>query len=265
MCKLGSLNRNAKITFDHAGNSKQKLSVMLRPESWPFDTAKLRPRIPDTIIEIDEEPSSFSHSIDEQLHAYAVGNKLKRLRLRKGMALVTLGKLSSLSSSMLCKLERGRALPTLPTLLRLSRALGVDLEYFFRDPQRPSVSIVRRNERLRFRNVPDSSYSYAFENLNFRAKQKKFNAYWAEFQPVSKRIHSHQHKGAEFLYLLEGEMAIRIGPEEHHLQAGDAIYFESDAPHSYRRLSANPCRAIVVSSTDDDCEPSDDSSWPEHS
>lgn len=252
MPKLQLLNTNSNLGIHVNTAAQQKLSVVLRANRRASRALEVGNSGPTSIIEGGTGDGTFSHSIDEQLHALSVGAKLKRLRLSKGLALVQVGQLSGLSSSMLCKLERGRALPTLPTLLRISHALGVDLNYFFHDPHRASLSIVRRTERLRFRNVPNTSYSYAFESLNFRARKKHFNAYWAEFQPVADKAHSHQHKGDELLYVLEGELAIRIGAEEHRLEAGDAIYFESDIPHSYRRLGVDSCRALVVVSLSDE-------------
>jgi len=247
MSKLASFDQASSHSFSAGKPAEQKASTIFTPdEHRTANAARSRVSNGTPIVEINGDGSPFSHSINQELHAYAIGNKIRRLRLRKGMPLVNLGKVSGLSSSMLCKLERGRALPTLPTLLRISHALGVELDYFFHDFHQPSVSIVRRNERLRFRDVPNSAYSFAFENLNFRAKHKLFNAYWAEFQPASDKPHSHQHKGVEFLYVLDGDLAIRIGPEEHQLETGDAIYFESGVPHSYRRSGTGSCRVLVV-------------------
>ena len=58
-------------------------------------------------------------TIVEGLRPYALGEKLRSLRLRKSMGLVELGKHTGLSAAMLSKLERGKLFPTLPTLLRI--------------------------------------------------------------------------------------------------------------------------------------------------
>lgn len=242
MLKLSS---NGNLTLTPKPGSEQ-MSVIVPSKkaadaSGAFNLSAAAPQLAAVA-----EPEPFSHSINEQLQAYELGCKLRRLRLKKGMALSTLGKVSELSPSMICKLERGKALPTLPTLLRLSHALGVELRFFFNKSHHANVSIVRRNERLRFRNVPHSGYSYAFESLNFGAQGRHFNVFWSEFQPSTQIPQSHQHNGTEFLYVMEGEVAIRVGPQEHRLGAGDTIHFESEVPHSYRRVGTTPCRAIVV-------------------
>jgi transcriptional regulator with XRE-family HTH domain len=58
-------------------------------------------------------------TIVEGLRPYALGEKLRSLRLRKSMGLVELGEHTGLSAAMLSKLERGKLFPTLPTLLRI--------------------------------------------------------------------------------------------------------------------------------------------------
>ena len=89
-------------------------------------------------------------TIVEGLRPYALGDKLRSLRLRKSMGLVQLGKHTGLSAAMLSKLERARLFPTLPTLLRIALVFGVGLEYFFTDERRRHVvAIARKKERLR--------------------------------------------------------------------------------------------------------------------
>ena len=61
------------------------------------------------------------------LDAYAIGERLHALRMKKKMGLVELGKHTRLSPGLLSKLERGRLYPTLPTLLRVALVFGVGL------------------------------------------------------------------------------------------------------------------------------------------
>jgi transcriptional regulator with XRE-family HTH domain len=61
-------------------------------------------------------------TIVEGLRPYALGEKLRTLRLRKSMGLVELGKHSGLSAAMLSKLERGNLFPRTPSGLSRSRA-----------------------------------------------------------------------------------------------------------------------------------------------
>jgi mannose-6-phosphate isomerase-like protein (cupin superfamily) len=39
---------------------------------------------------------------------------------------------------------------------------------------------------------------------------------------------------------------VHIGGDEHALDAGDSMYFDSTQPHGYRRSGGRSCSAIVV-------------------
>ena len=191
----------------------------------------------------------LSETLAKGLGDYAIGDKLRALRLKKKMGLVELGRHTGLSAAMLSKVERGKLSLTLPTLLRIALVFSVGWEYFFSDDQkRHVVGIVRRAQRKRFPERPDGrDVSFYFESLDFAAVERKLNAYYAEFQPLQPgKARLHHHSGVEFLSVLRGKLELHIGTEEHILESGDSIYFDSSLPHSYRRVSQKPCSAIVV-------------------
>ncbi len=65
-----------------------------------------------------------------------IGERIKRLRLKKSMGLVELGRHTGLSASFLSQLETGRVVPTLRNLARIAMVFSKDLSYFFEtEPQ----------------------------------------------------------------------------------------------------------------------------------
>ncbi len=179
---------------------------------------------------------------------YAIGEKLRGLRLKKSMGLVQLGKHTGLSPAMLSKLENGRLFPTIPTLLRIAMVFSVGLDYFFSDERtRHVVAIVRKEDRIRFPERPGAAaVSYWFESLDFAANDRKLNAFLAEFQPIGDRQRPHQHPGVEFLYMICGKLELVIGSDPHRLESGDAIYFDSSVRHSYSRVGGQSSTALIV-------------------
>ncbi len=191
-------------------------------------------------------------TIFEGMKPYAVGEKLRGLRLKKSMGLVELGKHTGLSAAMLSKLERGKLFPTLPTLLRIAMVFSVGLDYFFTDEhKRRVVAIARKKDRLRFaEKMGGGEVAYEFESLDFPANQRKFNAFLAAFEARrTDKVKLHQHAGAEFLYVLRGQLDLSIGPDVYRLDAGDSIYFDSSVRHGYRRASAHAATAVVVTAS----------------
>jgi transcriptional regulator with XRE-family HTH domain len=189
-----------------------------------------------------------SETITQGLKRYSIGQKLRRLRLRKSMGLNELSKHTGLSPSLLSKLERDLMHPTLPTLLRIAFVFSVGLEYFFNPEPKPVLAIVRKRERLSFPEVPDTRHpAYHFESLDFLAENRKLNAYYAEFETAERsHVRQHQHAGVEFVYVISGKLALQIGEDEPELAEGDAVYFESAVPHGYRKAGSRRTAALVV-------------------
>lgn len=190
----------------------------------------------------------LSETLAEGLGRYRIGGKLKALRLDKKLGLVQLGSHTGLSPGMLSKIERGQLVPTLPTLLRIAMVFGVGLEHFFADnAERPVLAVVRRKDRLRLPNRPDDDQpSYWFESLDFPVTEKKMDAYYAEFEPRAAPSEPHSHPGAETIYVIRGQLLVRVNGENTLLGEGDAMYFDPRYPHSYQRQGRAPCAAIVI-------------------
>ena len=190
----------------------------------------------------------LSETLTAGLEGYRVGPKIRELRLKKNLGLVQLGEHTGLSSGMLSKIERGQLFPTLPTLLRIALVFGVGLDHFFVEPkQRPVAAVVRKKERLRLPNRPGEEMpSYFFESLDYPATDRKMEAYYAEFEGSSKPTEPHEHKGAEIIYVISGQLVVSIAGEETILSEGDSMYFDSGHPHTYRRQGRATCSAVVV-------------------
>ncbi len=53
-----------------------------------------------------------------------------------------------------------------------------------------------------------------------------------------------RHSGAEYGYLLSGELLLTLGFDEHRLRAGDSICFESSRPHRYQNDGSTPAVGV---------------------
>ena len=190
----------------------------------------------------------LSATLEKGLSEYAIGAKIRSLRLKKKMGLVELGKHTGLSPALLSKIERNRLFPTLPTLLRIALVFSVDLGFFFAGArEKPVVAVVRKAHRVRLPERQGIDSAYKFESLDYPVSERKFNSYYADFLPVSRAaLRLHDHPGVELIYALQGTLSVQIGGEEHTLEAGDSMYFDSSVPHGYRRSGGRTCSAIIV-------------------
>ena len=177
-----------------------------------------------------------------------LGERIRRLRLKKSMGLVELGKHTGLSASFLSQLETGRVVPTLRNLARIAMVFSKDLSYFFESDPQAVFRVHRRKERVRMPQTGVESPTYFFESLGYLVPDRDMDPYFAEFQPLTGETEpkAHMHPGFEFLYLLEGDLELHHGDQTCTLEAGDAAYFDASTPHSYRCVGKKPAGAIIV-------------------
>jgi transcriptional regulator with XRE-family HTH domain/quercetin dioxygenase-like cupin family protein len=53
-----------------------------------------------------------------------------------------------------------------------------------------------------------------------------------------------RHSGAEFGYVVSGELTLTLGFDTHRLRAGDAVSFDSSTPHAYRNETGEPAVGV---------------------
>lgn len=177
-----------------------------------------------------------------------IGERIRRLRLKKSMGLVELGRHTGLSASFLSQLETGRVVPTLRNLARIAMVFSKDLSYFFESEPQAVFRIHRRKERVRLPQTGVEFPTYFFESLGYLVPDRDMDPYFAEFQPLTPEMEpkAHMHGGFEFLYLLDGELKLLHGEQACTLEAGDAVYFDASTPHSYQCAGKKPAGAIIV-------------------
>lgn len=190
------------------------------------------------------DPETAERFIEEK----RIGERIRRLRLKKSMGLVELGKHTGLSASFLSQLETGRVVPTLRNLARIAMVFSKDLSYFFDSEPAPVFRVHRRSERVRMPQTGVEPPSYYFESLGYLVPDRHMDPYYAEFIPLETDAEpkAHIHHGFEFLYVLHGELALRHGDQESTLEAGDSAYFDAGTPHSYQCVGRRPAGAIIV-------------------
>src|SRR5450631_4654114 len=162
-------------------------------------------------------PAEIDSETAEQFIAEKhIGSRIKRLRLKKSMGLVELGRHTGLSASFLSQLETGRVVPTLRNLARIAMVFSKDLSYFFETEPQAMFRVHRRKERVRLPQTGVDEPTYFFESLGYMVPDRHMDPYFAQFIPLEKPRDSraHMHTGFEFLYVLDGELELHHG--EHH-------------------------------------------------
>ena len=177
-----------------------------------------------------------------------IGERIKRLRLKKSMGLVELGRHTGLSASFLSQLETGRVVPTLRNLARIAMVFSKDLSHFFEPEPHTLFRVHKKHERVRLPQTGVDDPTYYFESLGYMVPDRHLDPYYAEFIPLKATVdvRPHVHPGYEFLFMLEGHLDIRHGDKTHTVEAGDSVYFDASTPHSYRCAGKSSAVALIV-------------------
>ncbi|MHB8233226.1 MAG: helix-turn-helix domain-containing protein [Solirubrobacteraceae bacterium] len=224
-------NRNVKDTVNSEGGQHDLSALYNSPE----------PPLPPN-LQVDGEAA------ENVIAEKRIGERIKHLRLKKSMGLVELGQHTGLSASFLSQLETGRVVPTLRNLARISMVFSKDLSYFFEPEPQTLFRVHRRKDRVRLPQSGVEDPSYYFESLGYMVPDRQLDPYFAEFLPHKKgrQARAHQHVGCEFLLLLTGRLDLQHGEVTHHLEAGDAAYFDADTIHSYICVGEVAATAVIV-------------------
>jgi transcriptional regulator with XRE-family HTH domain len=164
-----------------------------------------------------------------------VGEKIKQLRETKGLSLKEAADLTGFSTALLSQMENHLVSPSLGTIVKLARALGIKVGDFFGESGKEPFTIVRKDERKtvsRFASTEGVKYGYSYESLGFDKKDRHMEPFIVTLEPATvKTSKTSVHEGEEFIFVLEGEMEVLLGNHADILYPGDSIYYNSNIPH----------------------------------
>lgn len=180
-----------------------------------------------------------------------IGERLRARRHELGLSLRELAHRLGVSPSLISQIERGRANPSVSTLYALVAALNVSLDELLFNDRRPGQAsagaptagpVQRANERVRIR----LASGVLWERLTTESEPGvEFLYVIYEVGGASSPEDAFQrHSGHEWGYVISGELAVRIGFEEHILEPGDSISLDSTIPHRLASIGDTPVHAI---------------------
>ncbi|MBC7953988.1 MAG: helix-turn-helix transcriptional regulator [Rhodospirillaceae bacterium] len=175
--------------------------------------------------------------------AVIVGENLRRLRTRNGLSLERLAKASGVSRAMLGQVELGRSVPTISVLWKIARALNVPFSAF--TSAEGNSTTVLRAHRAKWLNSPNGRFS---SRALFPFNGPRRDEFY-ELRLIAQTVEeaeAHPAGTTENLVVAKGVLEVVIGADWHRLEAGDAIHFLADQPHSYRNPGCTEAVAFLV-------------------
>ena len=164
-------------------------------------------------------------------HAPAVGKNLRRLRSKRGLSLERLARKSSVSRAMLSQIELGQSAPTITTLWKIARALGVTFSALVAYSDQNATRVLSAQEAKLLTNQDGTFTSRALFPFG---RQRRTEFYELRLKQGGREVATAHPPGtAENLVVTAGAVEIRVDADRYELRVGDAILFGADVPHHY--------------------------------
>jgi quercetin dioxygenase-like cupin family protein len=178
-----------------------------------------------------------------------VGEKIKQFREAGGMGLQNLSDATGFSTAYLSQIENHLISPPLGALMKIARALNIEIGKLFNQKNKAPFTIVRRDEREPTSRVASKEgvrYGYSYESLAPDKINRSMEPFLVTLEPTSKKGAPYNHDGEEFLFVLEGKVEVQLGNYTDILEPGDSIYYDSQVPHRVSCVEDAPARIIAV-------------------
>lgn len=156
-----------------------------------------------------------------------IGNKLKELRIQKGLTQEELADRAELSKGFISQLERDLTSPSIATLVDILQCLGSDLKDFFNDSG--EEQIVFRDSDYFIKT--DDDLHNRIEWIIPNAQKNMMEPIRLTLEPGGSTYPDIPHEGEEFGYVLTGSISIHIGKKSYTAKKGESFYFTPNTTH----------------------------------
>jgi quercetin dioxygenase-like cupin family protein len=168
-----------------------------------------------------------------------VGEKIKKARRKKKISLDQVANDTGCSIDYLQKIESGKVMPPVGTLLQISRALEIDSGLLLKEQQETTQSRVKAYAKR--------TADYAYTTLTPGADKKHLKGFLVAVDPMKdhKGV-GYQHEGEEFIYVLKGHVEVAVGDHVNDLKEGDSLHFNAGIRHKIRNVGKKKVELLVV-------------------
>jgi transcriptional regulator with XRE-family HTH domain len=210
--------------------------------------AKRRKATADLITDSIDPPRRRTKRGAASKEKTSLGERIREARERRELTLADLSSRTGISVDMLDRIESGKATPPLGALVRIGRALDMQMGYFISGAADKPLSVVRAESRpkvARRTQKAAEQYGYVYESLAPEKGNRLMEPFLVTMTPTKFQELS-DHEGQEFIFVLEGEISVKVEGEIEVLRAGDSVYYDSSHPHLVKCHGKQPAKILAM-------------------
>ena len=171
-----------------------------------------------------------------------IGNKLKELRVLKGLTQEELADRSELSKGFISQLERNLTSPSITTLMDILQCLGTSIGEFFNEAPDEQIVFGKQDYFVKV----DTEYKNEIKWIIPNAQKNTMEPIYLTLEAGGSTCPDTPHEGEEFGYVLQGAVSIHLGNKTYKAKKGESFYYTADKTHFLS--SKNGATLIWVSS-----------------
>jgi transcriptional regulator with XRE-family HTH domain len=165
-----------------------------------------------------------------------IGKNIQRIRKKQQLTLDILAERSGVSKAMLSQIESQKVNPTVATVWKIARGLGIELDAILKGKSESTKRfiVIRKGNMAVLDTVKDSLHVQVLSPIMMA---EDLEIYILTFDKGSS-LHSkpHEPKSEEYLTILEGTFRVKAGTKESELHKGDFIIYNCDIEHSIENI-----------------------------
>jgi len=210
-----------------------------------------------------EESKRYQHFLKELTEHFednempeaveSVGDKIKKIRETKGISLEELSSRTGFPVELLSQIENRTVSPQIGTIIKLAKSLNTVFGSLTSEEGENTYSIVRQSERkVVSRSASQREHHYTYMTLASDVKERHMESFIVKLEPETPDQELSVHDGEEFIFVIDGEMKVRLGEKVEVLSTGDTIYYLSKVPHLVTSNRDEPTYILAVIYTGSD-------------
>lgn len=173
---------------------------------------------------------------EDKINNLKIGDRVKLMRLNQKRTLQEIADACELSRSMISKIENNKTIPSVAALVKVAQALGTNISNLLENDVFLNAIMTPKQKAEDNLTLTDKGYSIYPYGSGYHEKKMQpflFIARKGEVTP-----HELSHDGEEFIYVISGQMKMKVGEVEYLLKTGDSLYFNSILKHGIMPVSS---------------------------
>lgn len=175
-----------------------------------------------------------------------LGERIRKLRKDRSITLVELAKRTGVAQATLSRIETGTMMGTIESHERIAEAMGLGLAELYSgvDRRYDEISHLPRETQ---RKVTRQTKEARFELLTQESSKKKITPLLVTISARSETAVESNERGVEkFIFVLEGELTVKIDQEDYPLKTEETLYFDASLPHKIVNRGAATARVLMA-------------------